>query len=55
MSEATGQPGTSAPKKPRTALMLGGGAPNFPLMAGARLAFHRAGIRFDLISMTGAG
>ena len=55
MSEAASQPGKVVPTKPRTALMLGGGAPNFPLMAGALLAFHRAGVQFDLISMTGAG
>ena len=55
MSEAVDQPVKAAPTNPRTALMLGGGAPNFPLMAGALLAFHRAGVQFDLISMTGAG
>ncbi len=55
MSDAAGQPGKSAAKKGRTALMLGGGAPNFPLMAGALLAFHKKGVKFDLISMTGAG
>ncbi len=47
--------GQNGQKKGRTVLMLGGGAPNFPLMAGALLAFHRGGIGFDLISMTGAG
>ncbi len=55
MSDDAGQPGTRAAKKGRTALMLGGGAPNFPLMAGALLAFDQAGVKFDLISMTGAG
>jgi NTE family protein len=42
-------------KKGRTTLILSGGAPNFPMMAGALLALHRAGVKFDLISMTGAG
>jgi len=55
MSVSKSQPGKPISKKPRTALMLGGGAPNFPLMAGALLAFHRAGVQFDRISMTGAG
>lgn len=39
----------------KTALFLGGGAPNFTLMSGALLALHRAGIRFDIVSMAGAG
>ena len=39
----------------RTALVLGGGAPNFTLMAGALLALHRANVTFDLISMAGGG
>ena len=39
----------------KTALVLGGGAPNFTLMAGALLAFHRANVKFDLISMAGGG
>jgi NTE family protein len=47
--------GPATQKKGRTALLLGGGAPNFPLMAGALLAIHRAGVKLDLISMTGAG
>lgn len=38
-----------------TALFLGGGAPNFTLMSGALLALHQKGIRFDIISMAGAG
>lgn len=37
------------------ALVLGGGAPNATLMAGAVCAFHRHGVRFDLISSAGAG
>lgn len=43
------------PQKKMTALFLGGGAPNFTLMSGALLALHRKGIRFDIISMAGAG
>ena len=39
----------------KTALVLGGGAPNFTLMSGALLALHRAAIKFDLIYMAGAG
>ncbi len=39
----------------KTALVLGGGAPDFTLMSGALLALHRAGLRFDLVYMAGAG
>jgi NTE family protein len=39
----------------KTALVLGGGAPNFTLMSGALLALHRAGKRFDVVYMAGAG
>jgi len=39
----------------RNILVLGGGAPNFTLMSGALLAFHRAGVCFDVIYMAGAG
>ena len=39
----------------KTALFLGGGAPNFTLMSGALLALHEKGIRFDIVSMAGAG
>lgn len=41
--------------KMTTALFLGGGAPNFTLMSGALLALHQNGIRFDIVSMAGAG
>lgn len=37
------------------ALVLGGGAPNLPLMSGALLALDDAGVEFDLVSTTGAG
>ncbi|MEE4188398.1 MAG: patatin-like phospholipase family protein [Roseobacter sp.] len=37
------------------ALVLGGGAPNLPLMSGALLAMDDAGVEFDLVSTTGAG
>jgi len=36
-------------------LALGGGAPNLPLMTGALLALDEAGIRFRVITTTGAG
>ena len=37
------------------ALVLGGGAPNMTLMAGALHAFDRAGVEFEVISTAGAG
>ena len=39
----------------RTALVLGGGAPNMALMAGAVAAFADCGIVFDVVSTSGAG
>jgi predicted acylesterase/phospholipase RssA len=39
----------------RTALVLGGGAPNMALMAGALAAFEDHGIVFDVVSTSGAG
>ncbi len=39
----------------RTALVLGGGAPNMALMAGALAAFEERGVVFDVISCSGAG
>ncbi|MEP5760400.1 MAG: patatin-like phospholipase family protein [Litoreibacter sp.] len=36
-------------------LVLGGGAPNLPLMSGALLALDEAGVEFDVVSTTGAG
>lgn len=39
----------------KTALVIGGGAPNMPLMAGALSALIRQRVRFDLISTSGAG
>ena len=36
-------------------LVLGGGAPNLPLMSGALLALDHAGVEFDVVSTTGAG
>jgi len=44
-----------APQKPKTALLIGGGAPNSSLMAGALLAFLEKGVKFDVISSSGAG
>ena len=39
----------------KTALILGGGAPNATLMSGALEAFAEAGVHFDVISTAGAG
>jgi len=39
----------------KTALVLGGGAPNLTLMSGALLALHEAGIQFEGIFMAGGG
>ncbi len=39
----------------KTALVLGGGAPNATLMAGALLAFLDHKVQFDIISTSGAG
>jgi len=37
------------------ALLLGGGAPNLTLMAGAVAALDEAGVKFDVVSTAGAG
>lgn len=37
------------------ALVLGGGAPNLTLMAGAVTALDDAGVEFDIVSTSGAG
>ncbi len=42
-------------KNGKTALILGGGAPNATLMSGALVAFAEAGVQFDVISTAGAG
>jgi len=42
-------------RRGKTALVLGGGAPNATLMSGALVAFAEAGVRFDVISTAGAG
>lgn len=39
----------------KTALVLGGGAPNMPLMAGALAAIHERNVTFDVVSTSGAG
>jgi len=39
----------------RTALVLGGGAPNMALMAGAVAAFVDRNVVFDVVSASGAG
>ena len=39
----------------RTAIVLGGGAPNASLMAGALAAFVDHGVTFDVVSTSGAG
>ena len=48
---------TSANKKieGKRALVLGGGAPNSSLIAGALVAFLEKGVHFDVISTSGAG
>ena len=45
----------TAETRSKTALILGGGAPNSALMAGALAAFDDRGIAFDVISTSGAG
>ncbi|MBM3117446.1 patatin-like phospholipase family protein [Jeongeupia naejangsanensis] len=42
-------------KANKTALVIGGGAPNMPLMAGALCAMLRQRVDFDVISTSGAG
>ncbi|GHD67631.1 patatin-like phospholipase family protein [Jeongeupia chitinilytica] len=42
-------------KANKTALVIGGGAPNMPLMAGALCAMLRQRVGFDVISTSGAG
>lgn len=44
-----------AESRSKTALVLGGGAPNMALMAGALAGFEDAGVDFDVISTSGAG
>lgn len=44
-----------AETKSKTALVLGGGAPNSALMAGALAAFEDMGVNFDVVSTAGAG
>ncbi|MDR3515824.1 MAG: patatin-like phospholipase family protein [Azospirillaceae bacterium] len=46
---------TIAEHTSRTALVLGGGAPNSALMAGALAAFNDQGVTFDVVSTSGAG
>lgn len=41
--------------KSKTALVLGGGAPNSTLIAGALVAFYEKNAQFDVISCSGAG
>ena len=52
MSDAALRPATSGARK---ALLIGGGAPNSTLIAGALAAFLDHGIEFDVISTAGAG
>jgi NTE family protein len=44
-----------AESESKTALVLGGGAPNMALMAGALAGFEDAGVDFDVVSTSGAG
>ncbi|WP_223851274.1 patatin-like phospholipase family protein [Cupriavidus pauculus] len=52
MSDAAMRPASSGARK---ALLIGGGAPNSTLIAGALAAFLDNGIEFDVISTAGAG
>lgn len=54
---AVAKPDAAEPAKgePRIALVLGGGAPTLTLQAGALLALHKKGVKFDVISTSGAG
>lgn len=52
MAKKTQKP---AEPKTKTALILSGGAPNATLMAGALCRLHEEGVRFDVISASGAG
>ncbi|HEY6898804.1 MAG TPA: patatin-like phospholipase family protein [Rhodocyclaceae bacterium] len=47
-------PAKNVPSK-RKALLIGGGAPNATLMAGALVAMLECGVEFDVISTSGAG
>ncbi|RXZ43594.1 patatin-like phospholipase family protein [Crenobacter cavernae] len=47
--------GKTVNKKHKKALLIGGGAPNSTLMAGALVAFLEKGVEFDVISASGAG
>ena len=42
-------------KNPKVALVLGGGAPNLTLMAGALAALDDKGVEFEVLSTSGAG
>lgn len=42
-------------KTPKIALVLGGGAPNLTLMAGALAALDEQGVEFEVLSTSGAG
>ena len=44
-----------SPGRKKKALVIGGGAPNSTLIAGALAAFLAEGIEFDVISASGAG
>jgi NTE family protein len=52
---AGGNPMVRKQAHARTALIISGGAPNATLVAGALVAFHELGLRFDVISTAGAG
>lgn len=46
---------SAPPSSARSALIISGGAPNATLVAGALVAFHELGLKFDVISTAGAG
>jgi predicted acylesterase/phospholipase RssA len=56
ISKTAGAGGSKTDKKEKCiALVLGGGAPNLTMMSGAVAALDEEGVKFDLISTSGAG
>ncbi|MDO6387877.1 MULTISPECIES: patatin-like phospholipase family protein [unclassified Uliginosibacterium] len=55
MATSRRTPSPASADTARTALIISGGAPNATLVAGALVAFHELGLKFDVISTAGAG
>jgi predicted acylesterase/phospholipase RssA len=55
LAAKSAQNAAQAETKSKTALVLGGGAPNMALMAGALAALNDRGVSFDVVSCSGAG